>query len=73
MTLLSNATILYSVTAVVRLWWLNDKVQKCWANPSNLPLPPGPKDYPIVGSLLDFPTHKPWLAYDKWFKVYGVF
>ncbi|KAF7760173.1 hypothetical protein Agabi119p4_10849 [Agaricus bisporus var. burnettii] len=39
--------------------------------PTRLPLPPGPKGYPIIGSLFDFPTTKPWLVYDKWFKTYG--
>ncbi|KAF9446837.1 cytochrome P450, partial [Macrolepiota fuliginosa MF-IS2] len=33
--------------------------------------PPGPKGYPLIGSALDIPTHKAWLAYHDMFKVYG--
>ena len=40
-------------------------------NPNGLPLPPGPKGYPIIGNLFDMPVHKPWLVYDKWRKTYG--
>lgn len=37
-----------------------------------LPLPPGPKGWPIIGSLLEMPQERTWLVYDKWFKIYGV-
>ena len=40
-------------------------------NPKGLPLPPGPKGYPLIGSLFDMPINKPWLVYDKWSKTYG--
>ena len=40
-------------------------------NPKGLPLPPGPKGYPLIGSLFDMPIDKPWLVYDEWFKTYG--
>ena len=40
-------------------------------NPNGLPLPPGPKGYPLVGNLFDMPVHKPWLVYDQWRKTYG--
>ena len=40
-------------------------------NPKGLPLPPGPKGYPLIGSLFDMPLDKPWLVYDEWFKAYG--
>ena len=72
MALLSNATILYGFAAATAIWWLNNILQKHRANPKNLPLPPGPKGYPIIGSLLDFPTYRPWLTYNEWFKVYGM-
>ena len=41
------------------------------ANPNGLPLPPGPKGYPLIGSLFDMPIDKPWLVYDEWRKTYG--
>ena len=40
-------------------------------NPKGLPLPPGPKGYPLIGNLFDMPASKPWILYDQWFKVYG--
>jgi hypothetical protein len=40
-------------------------------NPKGLPLPPGPKGYPLIGSLFDMPINKPWLVYDEWCKTYG--
>jgi hypothetical protein len=40
-------------------------------NPKGLPLPPGPKGYPLIGSLFDMPISKPWLVYDDWRKTYG--
>ena len=40
-------------------------------NPKGLPLPPGPKGYPLIGSLFDMPIDKPWLVYDEWRKSYG--
>jgi hypothetical protein len=38
----------------------------------SLPLPPGPKGYPIIGSLFDMPTELMWLEFDRWFKTYGM-
>ena len=40
-------------------------------NPKGLPLPPGPKGYPLIGNLFDVPSDKPWVVYDKWRKTYG--
>ena len=41
------------------------------SNPNGLPLPPGPKGYPLLGNLFDIPIHKAWLVYDEWRKTYG--
>ena len=40
-------------------------------NPNGLPLPPGPKGYPLIGNLFDIPVDKAWLVYDEWRKTYG--
>jgi len=37
-------------------------------NPNGLPLPPGPKGFPVIGNLLDMPADKLWL---EWSKTYG--
>ena len=41
-------------------------------NPKGLPLPPGPKGYPLIGNLFNFPIIAPWLVYEEWCKTYGT-
>jgi hypothetical protein len=38
---------------------------------SKLPLPPGPKPWPIIGNLLDLPKNKAWITYQLWSQQYG--
>ena len=40
-------------------------------NPNGLPLPPGPKGYPLIGNLFDMPTEQHWIVCDEWRKTYG--
>ncbi|KAJ6580647.1 cytochrome P450 [Mycena capillaripes] len=37
-------------------------------NRSRLPLPPGPKQLPLVGNLFDIPSEKQWETYLEWSK-----
>lgn len=34
--------------------------------------PPGPPGFPIIGNMLQLPTNKHWLQYDRWTKQYGT-
>jgi hypothetical protein len=40
-------------------------------NPNGLPLPPGPKNYSLIGNIFDMPVNKPWVVFDEWRKTYG--
>ncbi|KAF9445086.1 cytochrome P450 [Macrolepiota fuliginosa MF-IS2] len=39
---------------------------------SSLPLPPGPKGWPVIGNLLDMPTEFEWKTYHEWSKKLGT-
>ncbi|OCH92626.1 CyP450 monooxygenase [Obba rivulosa] len=36
-----------------------------------LPLPPGPKPWPLIGNALDVPSTFPWKTYAQWRQKYG--
>ncbi|KAF8880642.1 cytochrome P450 [Infundibulicybe gibba] len=40
-------------------------------NRNRLPYPPGPKGFPLIGSLLDIPREGQWNVYNKWAQTYG--
>ncbi|KAJ3571117.1 hypothetical protein NP233_g3953 [Leucocoprinus birnbaumii] len=68
----STSTPYYAVAIAVVIYRLIlSSSQARRDNPNRLPLPPGPKGYPIIDNLLDFPTVRPWLVYDEWLKTYG--
>ncbi|XP_006456366.1 hypothetical protein AGABI2DRAFT_211278 [Agaricus bisporus var. bisporus H97] len=71
MPFLSNGDLLIVTGIALGTWFVHGYIKERRENPNNLPLPPGPKGYPIIGSLFSFPTFKAWLEYDKWFKIYG--
>ncbi|OJA20197.1 hypothetical protein AZE42_04628 [Rhizopogon vesiculosus] len=35
-----------------------------------LPLPPGPRSLPLLGSALQLDAKRPWLTYTAWGKTY---
>ncbi len=36
-----------------------------------IPLPPGPKGFPLIGNLWDVPVEYPWVTYARWTATYG--
>lgn len=60
--------VLGGVVIVLVLWNYVPKRSQL----SHLPLPPGPKGFPIIGSLFEMPHENTWLVYDDWFKNYGM-
>ncbi|KAH7919454.1 cytochrome P450 [Leucogyrophana mollusca] len=58
----------FSVIAVVVLARRSTRER---ANPSGLPLPPGPRGFPLLGNIFDIDPARPWLTYTDWGKKYG--
>ncbi|KAJ3557115.1 hypothetical protein NM688_g1644 [Phlebia brevispora] len=48
--------------------WL---LRKIASGRSGGPLPPGPKPLPIIGNVLDMPTHYPWKTFCEWRQRWG--
>lgn len=46
---------------------------KKWDPYSSLPLPPGPKGWPVIGNLLNMPTEFEWKTYHEWCKKFSMF
>ncbi|KAJ3561433.1 hypothetical protein NP233_g10196 [Leucocoprinus birnbaumii] len=72
-TSLSPSAIIFAGCFTGSLWLAarNYARNRRVVNPNGLPLPPGPKGYPIIGNLFDLPIHKPWLAYSEMQKKHG--
>ncbi|KAJ3573366.1 hypothetical protein NP233_g2460 [Leucocoprinus birnbaumii] len=72
MTISNASTLTLCSTGLVLAWWFSGWLKERRNNPNGLPLPPGPKAYPVIGNFLDFPTFKPWLAFDQWSQTYVI-
>ncbi|KAF5353955.1 hypothetical protein D9756_007034 [Leucocoprinus leucothites] len=66
-----STTPVLCVAGLALGWSLYSRLQEHKRNPNGLPLPPGPRGYPFIDNLLDFPVIKPWLVYDQWSQIYG--
>jgi hypothetical protein len=61
---LSTTVALVLILVLVSLRWASKRTR--------LPLPPGPKGYPLIGNLLDVPKAKFAETYTKWAHKYGT-
>jgi hypothetical protein len=66
--MISLLTILDLVLAVGGLFLL----RQLYSPKRIAPLPPGPRQWLILGNLLDMPTEKEWLTFEKWGKKWGM-
>ena len=64
-TVINIALTLIILTAI--LWII------FWRQPP-VPLPPGPRGYPLLGNLFVIPPHQSqsWLTFAKWGDIYGT-
>lgn len=60
----------YSVLAIGIISFILNLWVKVKKN-KNLPLPPGPKGYPVIGNVCGLPSRYSWLAYAEWKEKYG--
>ena len=63
MTLTQLAVVL-STLIVFIVYWINGQRQ-------GRNLPPGPKRYPLIGSVLSMPSTLEWQTYKNWGKEYS--
>ena len=57
------AFVLSTLTVFI-VYWMNGRRQ-------GRNLPPGPKKYPLIGSVLSMPSTLEWETYGKWRKEYS--
>jgi hypothetical protein len=43
-----------------------------WAKRASLPLPPGPKGWPLIGNMLNMPNDNFLKTYNEWGQKYGA-
>jgi hypothetical protein len=63
----------YPVTVTGVLLFAHFVLRRFLSRSSRLPLPPGPKGYPIIGNILEIgQQEQPWVVYSDIAKEYGT-
>ena len=62
---LTQLTLVLSTLTVLVVYWMNAQHQ-------GRKLPPGPKKYPLIGSLLSLPNTLEWETFAKWGHEYSL-
>ena len=65
MTLTLLAFVLSTLTVFVVYWMTRN------GQPQGQKLPPGPKKYPLIGSLFSMPSTLEWETFAKWGQEYS--
>jgi hypothetical protein len=66
MSILLSTTVAFILTLVlIPLYWASKRAR--------LPLPPGPKRWPLIGNLLDVPKTNFVETYTEWARKYGSY
>lgn len=59
---------LYVVVALLSVAFLIRRRRRA----STLPLPPGPRGWPLIDNLFDWPFESAWIPFAEWAKVFGT-
>ncbi|KAF6752851.1 cytochrome P450 98A3 [Ephemerocybe angulata] len=68
---LDAQTLVFAAAGLVLVLTVKAYVARRRRNPRGLPLPPGPKPYPIIGNVTQIPQDNPWEAYHEMCKEHG--
>lgn len=69
---ISSPAMDYTTLVLLCLLWFICFLAMKYRKPE-IPLPPGPKPWPLIGNVLHMPTIRPWERYRKWCETYSRF